>query len=86
MSDKITAETITQTIANEIARAALNGDARYSHEAVGNEDGDINTMETEVGGRRIIRASSTSEVAVYDRNGALVIVADANGPVAITIL
>lgn len=81
----ITAETITQDIANTIARAALDGDARYSHEAIGNEDGDINAMESEVGGRRIIRAANTSEVSVYERNGSLVIVADANGPVAITI-
>jgi hypothetical protein len=87
MSNKITAETITQDIANEIARAALNGDIRYSHEAIGSEDGDINAMETEIVGRRIIRAANTSEVAVYARtNGSLVIVADANGPVAISIL
>ena len=47
--------------------------------------GDINDMESETGGRRIIRAANDSEVAVYVRDdGSLVIVADANGPVAIT--
>lgn len=87
MSTKISAETITQQIANDIARAALDGDSRYSHEAIGSEDGDINAMESETGGRRIIHAGNTSEVAVYAKvDGSLVIVADANGPVAISIL
>lgn len=82
-----TADSITQAAANEIARAALDGDSRYRHEAIGAEDGDINDMAAEIGGRRIIRAENDSEVAVYVlASGELVIVADANGPVAITIL
>ena len=85
MQTKHTAETVTQEIANGIARLALDGDDRYSHEAIGPVYGDINDMESETGGRRIIRAANDSEVAVYAReDGSLVIVADANGPVAIT--
>ena len=85
MQTKHTAETITQEIANSIARLALDGDSRYSHAAIGPVYGDINDMEPETGGRRIIRAANDSEVAVYVRpDGSLVIVADANGPVAIT--
>jgi len=85
MQTKHTAETITQEIANGIARLALDGDARYSLDEIGADDGDINDMESETGGRRIIRAANDSEVAVYVRpDGSLVIVADANGPVAIT--
>ena len=84
MQTKHTAETITQEIANGIARLALDGDTRYSHEAIGSEDGDINDMEVEARGRRIIRAENDGEVAVYIReDGKPVIVADANGPVAI---
>lgn len=86
MSTTHTSETITQAVANNIARAALNGDSRYTMEAIGEEDGDINSMETEAGGKRIIRASNDTEVAVYElTDGALLIVADANGPVAIRI-
>ena len=85
MQTKHTAETVTQEIANGIARLALDGGDRYSHEAIGNDDSNINGMESETGGRRIIRAANDSEVAVYVReDGSLVIVADANGPVAIT--
>lgn len=84
-ANTLTAETISQTTARQIARLALDGDARYSHEAIGADDGDINDMEAEAGGRRIIRAANDSEVAVYERpDGSLVIVADANGPVSIT--
>lgn len=86
MSTQLNAENITQTAARQIARLALDGDTRYSHEAIGADDGDINAMQTEAGGRQIIRATNDSEVAVYERaDGALVIVADANGPIAITI-
>lgn len=81
------ADIITQDQANRIARLALDGDPHYSHEAIGADDGDINDMESETGGRRIIRADNDSEVAVYERaDGSIVIVADANGPIAITAL
>ena len=84
MQTKHTAETVTQESANGIARLALDGDDRYSHEAIGNDDSNINGMESETGGRRIIRAENDGEVAVYIReDGKPVIVADANGPVAI---
>ena len=66
-------------------RLALDGDSRYRHVAIGPVYGDINDMESETGGRRVIRATNDSEVAVYVcTDGSLVIVADANGPVAIT--
>lgn len=68
---------------NEIARAALDGDPRYSHEAVGAEDGDINGMAQEIGMPLVHRAASESDVAVYASDDRWVLVADANGPVAI---
>lgn len=86
MNNKYTAETITQQIASDIARAALAGDSRYNHEAIGAEDDDINGMQVDTGGRLVVRANNDSEVAVYERkNGSLAIVANANGPVEITI-
>ena len=70
---------------NEIARLALNGDARYSHEAIGAPDGDINGMETEAGLPRVYRAESTSDVSVYSDGTRHVLVCDANGPIAIRL-
>lgn len=70
---------------NQIARAALDGDARYSHEAIGADDDDINDMEAQTGLTRVHRATSDNDVAVYSDGSRTVIVADANGPVAITI-
>ena len=82
----LTAATVNQATARQIARLALDGDTRYSHEAIGDQEADINDMGKETGGLRIIRATNDSEVAVYEReDGTLVIVADANGPIAITI-
>ena len=74
------------TARNEIARAALNGDTRYSHEAIGAEDGDINEMETETGLPRVHRAESDSDVAVYSDGTRHILVGDANGPIAISLL
>ena len=70
---------------NEIARSALNGDSRYSHEAIGDERGNINDMETEAGLPRVYRAESTDDVAVYSDGETHVLVCDANGPIAIKI-
>lgn len=70
---------------NEIARAALNGDTRYSHEAIGADDGNINTMTAETGLPVVHRAESTSDVAVYSDGTRHVLVADANGPIAIRL-
>lgn len=70
---------------NEIARAALNGDARYSHNAIGDERGDINAMETETGLPRIYKAQTTDDVAVYSDGTRHVLVMDANGPVSVEV-
>lgn len=71
---------------NNIARIALDGDDRYSHEAIGDEYGDINDMETETSLPRVWRAESDSDVAVYSDGTRHILVAEANGPIAITIL
>ena len=73
------------TARNEIARAAIDGDTRYSHEAIGAEDGDINDMEAETGLPRVHHAESDSDVAVYSDGTRHLLVADANGPIAISI-
>ncbi len=78
-----TAEIITAR--NEIARAAINGDTRYSHEAIGADDGNINEMSAEAGLPRVHRAESDSDVAVYSDGVRHILVADANGPIAISI-
>lgn len=75
--------TMTQTEANLIARLALDGDMRYSHEAVGADGGDINSMAAELGGELVYASRCDSDVAIYDVAGECVLVADANGPVAI---
>lgn len=80
---KTTTEIIT--LRNEIARSALDGDSRYSHEAIGADDGDVNAMENETGLPLVHRAQSDSDVAVYSDGTSHVLVCDANGPVAITI-
>jgi len=70
---------------NKIARYALNGDTRYSHEAIGKSDGDINSMETETGMTLVHRAYSDSDVAVYSDSESHVLVFDANAPIAIRV-
>ena len=70
---------------NEIANRALDGDTRYSHKAIGPDDGDINEMESFTGLPRVHYAENNSDVAVYSDGVRHVIVADANGPVAITL-
>lgn len=78
-----TTEIITRR--NEIARAALDGDRRYSHEAIGADDGDINDMVAETGLPRVHCAESTSDVAVYSDGTRHAIVGDANGPIVIRL-
>lgn len=80
----MSATAITPTTAREIAISALCGHPDYTHEAIGPDDGDINDMETETGGKLMIRAESTDAVAVYQlADMSLVLVCDANGPIAI---
>jgi len=74
---------MTQTEANQIARLALDGDTRYSHYAVGVDDGDINDMAEALGGELVTASRCDSDVAIYNVAGEAVIVADANGPIAI---
>lgn len=73
------------TARHQIARAAIDGDRRYSHEAIGADDGDINEMEAETGLRLVHRATSTSDVAVYSDGTTHALVADANGPIVIRL-
>jgi hypothetical protein len=70
---------------NEIANLALAGDSRYSFDAIGAVDGDINSMETETGMTLVHRAYSDSDVAVYSDGESHVLVCDANGPIAIRV-
>lgn len=77
--------TATVEARHAIARAALDGDPRYSHEAIGAEDGDINGMAAETGLPLVYRAESDSDVAVYSDGERWAMVADANGPVVIRL-
>ena len=77
--------TMTQAEAGKITRLALDGNTRYSHEAVGADDGNINEMADELGGELVTRAEEGDDVAVYLVDGDAVIVADCNGPVAIRL-
>ncbi len=78
-----TSEIITQR--NLIARLALNGDTRYSHEAIGDEDNHVNEMSGPLNLPRVYGAESNSDVAVYSDGETHVLVADAHGPIAIRI-
>lgn len=71
---------------NDIARSALDGDLRYSHEAIGEDDGSINEMDVDIGMPIQHRAENDNDVAVYSDGRRAVLVCDANGPVAIEIL
>jgi hypothetical protein len=80
--------TLAEIIDNRqtIARAALNGDSRYTHEAIGADYGNINSMETEAGLPLVHRAENDCDVAVYSDGTQHVLVADANGPIAIRVV
>ncbi len=67
-----------------IARLALDGDSRYSHEAIGADDGDVNEMAELIALPLVHSARATDDVAVYSDGNAWALVANANGPVLIT--
>lgn len=73
------------TMRHEIARIAFDGDCRFSHWAIGEVDGDINEMAKLAGLPLVHRAESDSDIAVYSNGFAHILVADANGPVAISV-
>ena len=73
------------TARNEIANLALAGDARYSFDAIGKSNGDINSMADETGLPLVYRAHSNNDVAVYSDGEKHVLVCDANGPIAIRV-
>jgi hypothetical protein len=67
-----------------IARLALDGDSRYSHEAIGADDGNFNEMAELIALPLVHSARATDDVAVYSDGSAWALVANANGPVLIT--
>jgi len=67
-----------------IARFALDGDSRYSHEAIGADDGNVNEMAELIALPLVHSARATDDVAVYSDGNAWALVANANGPVLIT--
>jgi hypothetical protein len=67
-----------------IARLALDGDSRYSHEAIGADDGNVNEMAELIALPLVHSARATDDVAVYSDGNAWALVANANGPVLIT--
>lgn len=67
-----------------IARLALDGDSRYSHEAIGADDGHVNEMAELIALPLVHSARATDDVAVYSDGSAWALVANANGPVLIT--
>jgi len=67
-----------------IARLALDGDFRYSHEAIGADDGNVNEMAELIALPLVHSARATDDVAVYSDGNAWALVANANGPVLIT--
>jgi len=69
---------------NCIARLALDGDARYTHDAIGDVDGDINEMAELVGLPLVWSARADDDVAVYSDGTSWALVCDCNGPVVIT--
>ncbi len=71
---------------NEIARLALNGDNRYWHEAIGESDGDVNLMETEIDLPLVHRSLNTNDAAVYSDGNRHVLICYAHGPCAIELL
>ena len=78
--------TITNVITarNRIARLALDGNVRYTHEAIGADDGNVNEMAELVGLPLIWSARATDDVAIYSDGTRWALVAYANGPVVIT--
>lgn len=69
----------------EIAHLALAGDTRYSFDAIGERDGDINSMATETDLPLVYRAYSDDDVAIYSDGEQHVLVCDANGCIQIHV-
>ena len=67
-----------------IARLALDGDSRYSHEAIGADDDNVNAMAELIALPLVHSSRTTDDVAVYSDGTRWALVADANGPVVIT--
>jgi hypothetical protein len=67
-----------------IARLALDGDG-HSFDPIGGLRGDINEMEPEVGLPRVHRAYGDDDIAVYSDGTRHALVANANGPIIISI-
>ena len=84
MKTKMTTSEII-TARDEIANLALAGHARYSFDAIGERDGDINAMADETGLPLVYRAYADNDVAVYSDGEHHVLVCDANGPIAIRV-
>jgi hypothetical protein len=78
-------KTIDQIVStrNHIAKLAIDGSRSYAMEAIGEENDDINNMESLTGMPRVHRATSDCDVAVYADGERWLIVADCNGPIAI---
>lgn len=75
-------ERILRAHANWIATQALNGDG-YSWSPIGDPGDSVDDMEVKDATLRL-RAQTTSDVAIWERaDGTVVLIADANGPVAI---
>lgn len=73
---------------HSIVRAALEGDALFSHEAIGEDDADVNSFGRELGMLLIHRSRQTDEPAIYvanDGSSDWAIVADCHGPIVIRL-
>jgi len=81
-----TTSTISNVInaRNRIVRLALDGNARYTHDAIGADDGDINEMADLVGLPLVWSARADDDVAVYSDGTSWALVCNCNGPVVIT--
>jgi hypothetical protein len=73
---------------HSIVRAALDGDATFTHEAIGEDDADVNSFSRELGLLLIHRSRATDEPAIYvanDGSNEWAMVADCNGPIVIRL-
>ena len=84
-SIKIKDINMNQENAALIVNLALNGDTRYSHEAIGDEGGDINEMGVQTGGVLVERTYRDTDIAIYDCGPRWALVADCNGPIVVWV-
>jgi hypothetical protein len=75
-----------QKTAQRIIRCSLDGDLDYPFEAIGQIGQDINDMSAETMGRLVDRALVDTDVAIYDCDSHWELVADCNGPIAVTVI